>query len=596
MYVNDEGQYFEASLTQDNAPMANETVIFAINSVNYTKTTNDNGIAKLQINLNPGTYTITTTFKDLVNVNKLFVRDSNTIFVAEGSTNAEIQKIIDTATKGSTLEFIGKSYNDIHLTVSSQLNLVSYSGAVLNGIGNKPVISISGNGASGTKVLGLNLVGGSAGIKVSNIANKVEISDNVISNCNDGIVLDNIWDCRIENNTISNIANNGIHLKDASNTNVVNNTLNGNKNGIYFDVGNDNTNILNNTITKSSEWGINLQKSGEHSLIEGNIIKGNQNGILLNCNADELVIQSNNVEKNKENGINIGSDYKKTDYEEDAVIRDNVVVGNGHMNILASESSYLYHKFDSNWAGSGDRAFSAVCAKIQMPDYGLSIEQTGSGTLELNIGKDGSSASNLPSATVSVSFDGGKTFQAVQIKNGKAVLHVSNADGNVIVRTSGPAVSVNLKDYVPYEEPQPEEPSTPTVPDTPENPSDSNTENGNGTVEGNGQGSEGTGDTTNVGNVEDIASSVASAVAAASASESSSSSEATSNQQESAAAGETSETSSESQSQSVAKSITVDEEFVKIAGIGAIILLIIVVIGAYYREDIENMLNTKKGI
>lgn len=223
-----------------------------------------------------------------------------------------------------------------------------------------------------------------------------------------------------------------------------------------------------------------------------------------------------------------------------------------------------------------------------MPDYGLSIEQTGSGTLELSIGKDGSSASNLPSATVSVSFDGGKTFKAVQIKNGKAVLHVLNSDGNVIIRTSGPAVSVNLKDYVPYEEPQPEEPSTPTVPDASKNSSDSNKENGNG------QGSEGTGDTTNVGNVGDIASSVASAVAAASASESSSSSEATANQQESAAASETFETSSESQSQSVVKSITVDEEFVKIAGIGAIILLIIIVIGAYYREDIENMLNTKK--
>lgn len=595
MYVNDHNQYFEASLTQNNSPMANETIIFTINSVNYTKSTNDKGIAKLQINLNPRTYTITTTFKDLVNVNKLFVRDSNTIFVAEGSTNDEIQKIIDTATKGSTLEFIGKSYADIHLTVNNQLNLVSYSGAVLNGIGNKPVILISGNGASGTKVLGLNFVGGSAGIKVSNIANNVEISNNIISNSNEGIVLDNIWDCKVENNTILNIVNNGIRLKDASNTNVVNNTLNGNKNGIYFDVGNDNTNILNNTITKSSEWGINLQKSGEHSLIEGNTIKGNQNGILLNCNADELVIQSNNVEKNKENGINIGSDYKKTDYNEDAVIRDNVVVSNGHMNMLASESSYLYHKFDSNWAGSGDRVFSAVCAKIQMPEYGLSIEQTGSGTLELKIGKDGSGASNLPSATVSVSFDGGKTFKAVQIKNGKAVLHVSNADGNVIIRTSGPAVSVNLKDYVPYEEP-----SNPTTPNTPENPSDSNTENGNGTVEGNGQGSEGAGDTINVGNVEGIASSVASAVATLSASESSSSSEATANQQESVAASETSETSSEtsseSQSQSVAKSITVDEALIKIAGVGAIILLIIVVIGIYYREDIEKMLNTKKGI
>lgn len=571
-YVNNKGHYFEASLTQNNTPMANEKVVFTINSVNYTRTTDSNGIAKLQINLNPGNYTILTTFEDLKNTNKLVVRDSNTIFIPEGATNDEIQNIVDTASKGSTLEFIGKSYDGIHLTVSNQLKLLSWCGTTLNGINNNPVILISGNGASGSKVSGLKLVGGSAGIKVSNIANKVTISENTILNCKDGIVLDNVWNCQIEGNTISKAASNGIHIKGASNLYIFNNTLDTNKNGIYFDAGNNNIKIINNTITGSSEWGINLQKSGEYSTIEGNAINNNQNGIFLNCKADGLVIRYNNVENNKENGINIGSDYKKTNYGEDATIEDNVVVGNGHMNMLASESSYDYHRFGSNWAGSDDRAFSSVCAKIQMPEYGLSIKQTGSGTLELVIGNGGNQASRLPSTTVSVSFDGGKTFQAVQIKNGNAIVHVSNADGNVVIRTSGPPVSITLKDYVPYE---PEKPTNPTDPTTPENPSNSNT---NSTENGNDGGN-----TNNIGNLDDLLSSIAST-----------SSDISKNQQESGSGGETSQSSAESQS--VSKSITVDEDFVKIAGISAIILFILIVIGAYYREDIKDMLDSKKRI
>nr|MCR5026287.1 hypothetical protein [Methanobrevibacter sp.] len=53
IYKND--SQFEA-----NVGAANETVIFEINGMNYTRTTNENGTAKMNINLGPGNYTITT--------------------------------------------------------------------------------------------------------------------------------------------------------------------------------------------------------------------------------------------------------------------------------------------------------------------------------------------------------------------------------------------------------------------------------------------------------------------------------------------------------------------------------------------------------
>ncbi|WP_407421048.1 C1 family peptidase [Methanobrevibacter sp.] len=45
-----------------NIGVANETVTFEINGVNYTRTSNENGTAKMTINLGPGNYAIKTTF------------------------------------------------------------------------------------------------------------------------------------------------------------------------------------------------------------------------------------------------------------------------------------------------------------------------------------------------------------------------------------------------------------------------------------------------------------------------------------------------------------------------------------------------------
>ena len=52
---------------------ANESVIFEINDVNYTRISDENGTAKIAINLNPGNYTIKTTFGDTTVENNIEV-------------------------------------------------------------------------------------------------------------------------------------------------------------------------------------------------------------------------------------------------------------------------------------------------------------------------------------------------------------------------------------------------------------------------------------------------------------------------------------------------------------------------------------------
>ena len=57
------GTRYEVTITDSNGnPLANQTVTITINGIDYTRITNENGIASLAINLNPGIYTVTATF------------------------------------------------------------------------------------------------------------------------------------------------------------------------------------------------------------------------------------------------------------------------------------------------------------------------------------------------------------------------------------------------------------------------------------------------------------------------------------------------------------------------------------------------------
>lgn len=73
MYQNGT-QFFATFLGTDGKPLANNTkVTFNINGVFYTRQTNENGVARLNINLRPGNYIITTIFEGLTIGNNINV-------------------------------------------------------------------------------------------------------------------------------------------------------------------------------------------------------------------------------------------------------------------------------------------------------------------------------------------------------------------------------------------------------------------------------------------------------------------------------------------------------------------------------------------
>ena len=68
----DKGHSFNAVLKDNNGlPMSGKTIIFKINGISYSKTTDENGIAKQNINLNPGQYSISTTYSDSTYYNSI---------------------------------------------------------------------------------------------------------------------------------------------------------------------------------------------------------------------------------------------------------------------------------------------------------------------------------------------------------------------------------------------------------------------------------------------------------------------------------------------------------------------------------------------
>ncbi|MBR0271015.1 MAG: hypothetical protein IJQ68_03365 [Methanobrevibacter sp.] len=89
MYYHD-GSRFIVNLTNNNLPIANASVTISLNGVDYTRLTDDNGLASLSINLNSGKYGINASYVD--ENNKTYATDA-VIFVKSTVDASNLTKI-----------------------------------------------------------------------------------------------------------------------------------------------------------------------------------------------------------------------------------------------------------------------------------------------------------------------------------------------------------------------------------------------------------------------------------------------------------------------------------------------------------------------
>lgn len=574
--IGDNLVYNASIKTVDDSPLENQTLIFSINGVNYTKITNLEGFAFLDINLNNGIYRISTIYEDsskhqLINNNTIYVCHDEGTLIRDNLSGSEIQKIIDNANSGDTLIFAGSSYYDVAIDVNKSLNIISIVKSVFNGNSNNPVIKVS--------------------------SNDVRISDLVISGGSEGIFLDNVMDVEISYNDITN-NHDGIYLKNSNNTNVSNNNLLNNYNGIYFDENVFGTQILSNYISKSKNDAVSFAKSGSNTNMLYNILERNENGIFVDMIGDEnLNIELNTIQRNDGNGIYFGKNYRKSDDESGVInIANNSIVYNKEFNILGRDSIYLKIDLKTNWIASDNSRFNGICEKIKFQKYHLNVQQVNSNTLSLSV--DGIKTDSM----LRVSYNGGKNWQTVTLVDGKANIAISNDDGNVVFDyyETNSEYQYQLDNYVPPTPVVPTNHDTPVNPENPqENPSDS-MGNGNSTVQQ--EQIEGNGTTSNPDSGSSQGQSQYNVDNSNNAIEETSSQSSESSSSQSASQTVSSDSDSQSASKqmsdskkSVAKSLNIDEEVVRIAGMGFIILLIIAVIAIYYKDDVKFMLNRKNG-
>lgn len=567
---------YPAALSSNDMPLNNQTIIFSVNGINYTRLTDDKGFAFLDINLNDGIYPISTIFNDanhqLINNNVIYVSHAEGTLIKDSLSCGEIQKIIDSANPDDTLIFAGKTYSDVSINVNKPLNIISIVKSVFNGKSDSPVIAVN--------------------------SDNVNISNIVISGGSVGILLDNVENVGISHNDIIDNYR-GIYLKNSNNTNISANNILNNYDGIYFDENVLDTQITSNYISKSQNDAISFAKSGAHTSMSGNTLERNENGIFIDMVGDEdLNIEYNTIQRNNGNGIYFGMNYRKSDDSGMLNIGNNSIVYNSDFNILARDSIYQKIDLNTNWIASDNPRFNGVCEKIKFKKYHMNVNQLDSNTLSVSV--DGIKTNSL----LKYSTNGGRNWQYATLVDGKATISVANADGNLVFDyyedNSNKNYEYQMNDYVP---PAPVTPDVPVVPDVPndndDSPSNPGESNGNGTdsnskqVDGNGtstnqnSGSSQGQSQTNVDNSNNALEDV-----------SSQSVESSSSQSASQAVSSASNSPSVSKqisdpTESIAKALNIDEEVVRIAGMGFILLLILAVIGLYYRDDVKLMLNKR---
>lgn len=627
------GDYFKVKLSDENGnAISNVPVSFTVAGSTYNRNTNENGFATLQLALNDGTYKITTKFLGNSNYKAssttTTITMNNTRVVDEGLSNSEIQKIIDNAKADNIILFKGKSYSDINLVITKRLTVLSNVDTVLKSSSGSPVIQIKGKDASQTSIKGFNIQGSGNGIKISD-ANYVKILDNsiaanngivatgtkylnitqnnLVKNSNNGIVLADTVSTYIFNNKITNNGGNGIVIAKSNKIYIHGNTISNNqKNGIFttdnlndvkYGSGPENLYITKNDINKNAQNGIYVKEAGDNINIKGNTMEYNSaNGISITKIGDN-VIQSNVISYSIV-GIKFNDDYLKPKNQE---ISYNVIHHTSHVAVEARDTYYYDFgeplKIGENWYTDD----ALLCPKVQSKNIKFTVTQIGPNTFQATFyDSKGNVASLLPDRELTYQTNNGEII-SMTLSGGTGVFTVDAVNGDKIKATVDSSHRDNTFDGDTQTSATPTNGVTPSYEyqeiEYPGGPG--------GIGNGNGDGSSGDANTgngmseresnQNTGNSTHSQKSDPSSNANNQVNDVSQSYESEAmNSAESASESSNGDTSGAGSQQSVVKQINIDEdEFYRVTGISFIIMLIILTVGLYYREDIKEM-NSKR--
>ena len=240
------------------------------------------------------------------------VSAAKTIYVPDDY--AKIRWAVDSASAGDTI-IVRDGVHFENIDVNKQLTIRSENGSkncIVQSAKYDAVFHVTADYAN---IYGFTIKDGKDGIYLDNVENCNIANNNISNNADDGIHLYNSSNNNITGNSISNNGDDGICLYDSSNNNITGNSISNNEDGIgLYSVSNNN--ITGNDIS-NNENGIYLCVSS-HNSITGNNISNNVDGIHLKEFSNNNNITGNSI-SNNENGIHFSSYYDSC---------NNIITGN----------------------------------------------------------------------------------------------------------------------------------------------------------------------------------------------------------------------------------------------------------------------------
>lgn len=539
---------------------------------------------------------------------KILIPDNSSL------TSAYIQDIINNAQSGSTIEFTGSFYKNLFLTINKPLNIISKSSTVINMSYDLPVFTIS-NGGSGTNISGFIINCPGSFVEAYDVSN-IAITKNSISTKKTAIIVKNVYDSKIQKNnflsfktgidisksggivisynniTPNNGYNTGIILKDTGDggkISILHNNITGHdrridSTGIYFGENARNVLLQGNII---NEWytAINFPKSVNGVSIINNTLNHNGDGVIINGWISNFTFNKNVVTNTGRVGVLFDDDFQGT--KGNFVLEKNYFTASGQLDMRNTGNAAV---------NIGENFAKRRCVRVVMK-YGLSIKtrQNGNGYYFSVVDRNGRAVSGLPNFSARFTING--VSYNVLFIDSVAYLNTggsgagSGLDGVLDVGEDkrqlsewGQTQTVSSDDFEYYKNIYDElVKALNRSPDdvnknnnannTQRTTKDNGTESSSGSGNGGGDSGISDGSSSLNSNSQSAASSGSSDVSASSASPSASSA-----------------LQAEAPESAAAKSLLVDEETFRVAGVGGLVFLIICVIGLYYREDILEML------
>lgn len=214
------------------------------------------------------------------------INDSSVYNTSTISLNQQIQNIINSASKGDTIEFTGTQYESLSLSINKKLNIISKVHTKITSNLTKPIFLISGSASYGTNITGLNLQ----------------------SNCTDGVVIKNTGKININENKLSSKNGNGINVINSTNVNITNNQISNSICGLSI-TNSKNVDITGNIIKTCVNNGVTVLGSSMLNFIGNQIYANVKDGISVE-NSKTVSMEENTISKNENNGITLKNCFK----------------------------------------------------------------------------------------------------------------------------------------------------------------------------------------------------------------------------------------------------------------------------------------------